>query len=236
MYVLQQLHPESVTYHMPAVFMMEGNLDLKQLEGAIQALIDRHESLRTAFVEIDGSPVQKIYRRVPFTLQMVEVESDQVQSVVDNFMTPFSLHQAPLMRAKVAKLSDDKYVFMMDMHHIIADGVTRSLLIQELAELYEHKTLPPVQLHYKDYAVWQQEDEQQAALEKQRQYWLEQYAQPPEDLALPLDFPRPSVQSFAGDRVDRWLSAEKAQHVKALMAEKCEFEHGDANGLCHSPS
>ena len=59
MYVLQQLHPESVTYHMPAVFMMEGNLDLKQLEGAIQALIDRHESLRTAFVEIDGSPVQK---------------------------------------------------------------------------------------------------------------------------------------------------------------------------------
>ena len=220
MYVLQQLHPESVTYHMPAVFMMEGNLDLKQLEGAIQALIDRHESLRTAFVEIDGSPVQKIYRRVPFTLQMVEVESDQVQSVVDNFMTPFSLHQAPLMRAKVAKLSDDKYVFMMDMHHIIADGVTRSLLIQELAELYEHKTLPPVQLHYKDYAVWQQEEEQQAALEKQRQYWLEQYAQPPEDLALPLDFPRPSVQSFAGGRVDRWLSAEKAQHVKALMAEK----------------
>ncbi|MGF0004876.1 amino acid adenylation domain-containing protein [Bacillus altitudinis] len=220
MYVLQQLHPESVTYHMPAVFMMEGNLDLKQLEGAIQALIDRHESLRTAFVEIDGSPVQKIYRRVPFTLQMVEVESDQVQSVVDNFMTPFSLHQAPLMRAKVAKLSDDKYVFMMDMHHIIADGVTRSLLIQELAELYEHKMLPPVQLHYKDYAVWQQEEEQQAALEKQRQYWLEQYAQPPEDLALPLDFPRPSVQSFAGDRVDRWLSAEKAQHIKALMAEK----------------
>ncbi|MBC5963262.1 AMP-binding protein, partial [Bacillus pumilus] len=126
----------------------------------------------------------------------------------------------PLMRAKVAKLSDEKYVFMMDMHHIIADGVTRSLLIQELAELYEKKTLPPVQLHYKDYAVWQQEEKQRALLEKQRQYWLEQYAERPEDLALPLDFPRPHVQSFEGDRVDRWLSPEKVQTIKALMAEK----------------
>ncbi|QGX67144.1 amino acid adenylation domain-containing protein [Bacillus sp. ms-22] len=220
MYVLQQLHPEAVTYHMPAVLMMEGNLDLKQLEEALQALIDRHESLRTAFVEIDGVPVQKVYRRVPFTLEVVEVESGQEQSAIEAFITPFSLHHAPLMRAKVAKLSDERYMFMMDMHHIIADGVTRGLLIQELAELYEKKALPPVQLHYKDYAVWQQEEKQQALLEKQRQYWLEQYAQPPEDLVLPLDFPRPSVQSFEGDRVDRWLSAEKTQHIKALMAEK----------------
>ncbi|MBQ4816178.1 non-ribosomal peptide synthetase [Bacillus pumilus] len=220
MYVLQQLHPEAVTYHMPAVLMMEGSLDVKQLEEALQALIERHESLRTAFVEIDGVPVQKVYRRVPFTLEMVEVENGHEQPVIDAFITPFSLHQAPLMRAKVAKLSDEKYVFMMDMHHIIADGVTRSLLIQELAELYEKKTLPPVQLHYKDYAVWQQEEKQQALLEKQRQYWLEQYAEPPEDLALPLDFPRPHVQSFEGDRVDRWLSPEKVQTIKALMAEK----------------
>ncbi|MFJ6206412.1 non-ribosomal peptide synthetase [Bacillus pumilus] len=220
MYVLQQLHPETVTYHMPAVLMMEGSLDVKLLEEALQALIERHESLRTAFVEIDGVPVQKVYRRMPFTLEVVEVERGHEQPVIDAFITPFSLHQAPLMRAKVAKLSNEEYVFMMDMHHIIADGVTRSLLIQELAELYEKKTLPPVQLHYKDYAVWQQEEKQQALLEKQRQYWLEQYAQPPEDLALPLDFPRPHVQSFEGDRVDRWLSAEKVQSIKTLMAEK----------------
>ncbi|WP_458110063.1 amino acid adenylation domain-containing protein [Bacillus zhangzhouensis] len=220
MYVLQQLHPEAVTYHMPAVLMMEGSLDLQQLEEALQALIERHESLRTAFVEIDGVPVQKVYRRVPFTLEIVEVESGQEQSVVEEFITPFSLHQAPLMRAKVAKLSDEKHVFMMDMHHIIADGVTRSLLIQELAQLYEKKALPPVQLHYKDYAVWQQEEKQLTSLEKERHYWLKQYAQPPEDLALPLDFPRPSVQSFEGDRVDRWLSAEKAQSIKSLMAAK----------------
>ncbi|AVM22674.1 non-ribosomal peptide synthetase [Bacillus pumilus] len=220
MYVLQQLHPEAVTYHMPAVLIMEGSLDVKQLEEALQSLIERHESLRTAFVEIDGVPVQKVYRQVPFTLEVVEVEEGQVEPIIDAFITPFSLHQAPLMRAKVAKLSDEKYVFMMDMHHIIADGVTRSLLIQELTELYEKKTLPPVQLHYKDYAVWQQEEKQQALLEKQRQYWLEQYAEPPEDLALPLDFPRPHVQSFEGDRVDRWLSAEKVQSIKTLMAEK----------------
>ena len=220
MYVLQQLHPEAVTYHMPAVLMMEGNLDLQRLEEALQALIERHESLRTAFVEIDGVPVQKVYRRVPFTLEVVDVEDHQKQSVLKEFITPFSLQQAPLMRAKVAKRSDETYVFMMDMHHIIADGVTRSLLIQELAQLYEKKTLPPIQLHYKDYAVWQQEEKQKTSLENQRQYWLEQYALPPEDLALPLDFPRPAVQSFEGDRVDRWLSAEKAQHIKALMAEK----------------
>ncbi|MFJ5966177.1 amino acid adenylation domain-containing protein, partial [Bacillus sp. NPDC093026] len=220
MYVLQQLHPEAVTYHMPAIFMMEGNLDVKQLEEAIQALIERHESLRTAFVEIDGVPVQKVYRRVPFTLEVVEIEENQEQAVVKEFITPFSLQQAPLMRAKIAKLSDEKYVFMMDMHHIIADGVTRSLLIQELAQLYEKKSLPPVLLHYKDYAVWQQEEKQKKSLEKDRQYWLKQYAQPPEDLALPLDFTRPAVQSFEGDRVDRQISAHKAQRIKSLMAEK----------------
>ncbi|MFS0655871.1 amino acid adenylation domain-containing protein [Bacillus sp. 179-C3.3 HS] len=220
MYVMQQLHPEAVTYHMPAVFMMEGSLDLQKLEGALQALINRHESLRTAFVEIDGVPVQKVYRQVPFTLEVVEIEEKQQQAVVDDFITPFALHQAPLMRAKVAKLSDETYMFMMDMHHIIADGVTRSLYIQELAQLYEEKTLPPIQLHYKDFAVWQQEEKQQALLEKERQYWLEQYAQPPADLALPLDFPRPAVQTFEGDRVDQWLSGEKAQQIKTLMAEK----------------
>nr|MDF9459927.1 condensation domain-containing protein [Bacillus pumilus] len=221
MYVLQQTDPEAVTYHMPAVLMMEGALDVKRLEEAPQALIERHESLRTAFVEIDGVPVQKVYRRVPFTLEVVEVERGHERPVIDAFITPFSLHQAPLMRAKVAKLSDEKYVFMMDMHHIIADGVTRSLLIQELAELYEKKTLPPVQPHYKDYAVWRAGRKATSApLEKQRQYWLEQYAQPPEDLAPPLDFPRPHVQSFEGDRVDRWLSAEKVQSIKTLMAEK----------------
>ncbi|OLP65658.1 Surfactin synthase subunit 2 [Bacillus pumilus] len=220
MYVMQQLHPEAVTYHMPAVLMMEGDLDLKRLEGALQALIERHESLRTAFVEIDGVPVQKVYRRVPFSLDVVEIEDHQEQSVIEEFITPFSLQQAPLMRAKIAKLSDQTYMFMMDMHHIIADGVTRSLLIQELAQLYEEKVLPPVQLHYKDFAVWQQEEKQKTSLEKERQYWMEQYAQPPEDLVLPLDFPRPAVQTFEGERVDRWLSAEKAQHIKALMAKK----------------
>lgn len=145
MYVLQQLHPEAVTYHMPAVLMMEGSLDVKLLEEALQALIERHESLRTAFVEIDGVPVQKVYRRMPFTLEVVEVERGHEQPVIDAFITPFSLHQAPLMRAKVAKLSNEEYVFMMDMHHIIADGVTRSLLIQELAELYEKR-------HYRQFS------------------------------------------------------------------------------------
>ncbi|BBP87054.1 hypothetical protein BsIDN1_06720 [Bacillus safensis] len=91
MYVLQQLHPEVVTYHMPAVLMMEGSLDVKQLEAALQALIDRHESLRTAFVEIDGVPVQKVYRQVPFTLEVDEIEGDQEQSVVESFITPFIL-------------------------------------------------------------------------------------------------------------------------------------------------
>ncbi|MGE6632448.1 amino acid adenylation domain-containing protein, partial [Bacillus sp. NPDC077027] len=217
MYVLHQLHPEGVTYHMPAVLMMEGALDVEQLERALHLLVERHESLRTSFVEVDGIPVQKVHRKADLSLEVVEIEEAEAETVFQTFVRPFQLQHAPLMRAKVAKLSGERHIFMMDMHHIIADGVTRNLLIQELADLYRGKSLPPVSLHYKDFAVWQQGDKQQHMIEQEKLYWLEQYREPVQELALPLDFPRPAVQQFAGDHVDVTLSADMTKKIEAFL-------------------
>ncbi|WP_141292229.1 condensation domain-containing protein, partial [Bacillus atrophaeus] len=124
MYVLQQLEDGGVGYNMPAVLELEGKLDRKRLETAFQALISRHESLRTSFETGNGGePVQRIHHEVPFTVTE--------ENSADAFVRPFDLSQAPLFRAGLVRETNERHVLLVDMHHIISDGVSVNTLIRE---------------------------------------------------------------------------------------------------------
>ncbi|MEC1372693.1 amino acid adenylation domain-containing protein, partial [Bacillus velezensis] len=184
MYVLQQLEDGGVGYNMPAVLELTGPLDRGRLEETFRQLVERHESLRTSFeTGPDGEPVQRIHDSVPF--QLDETES------ADAFVRPFCLEEAPLFRAALVKESDERHLLLTDMHHIISDGVSVNTLIKEFGELYAGRSLAPMRLQYKDYAVWQRSFQEKEGYQKQEAYWLKRLEGELPVLELPADKPRP---------------------------------------------
>ncbi|WP_369878791.1 amino acid adenylation domain-containing protein [Bacillus sp. JNUCC-21] len=212
MYVLQQLEDGGVGYNMPAVLELTGPLDRGRLEETFRQLVERHESLRTSFeTGPDGEPVQRIHDSVPF--QLDEAES------ADAFVRPFCLEEAPLFRAALVKESDERHLLLTDMHHIISDGVSVNTLIKEFGELYAGRSLAPMRLQYKDYAVWQRSFQEKEGYQKQEAYWLKRLEGELPVLELPADKARPAVRSFAGGSVSCTLDAETASGLHRIARD-----------------
>ncbi|UJA37607.1 non-ribosomal peptide synthetase [Bacillus velezensis] len=212
MYVLQQLEDGGVGYNMPAVLELTGPLDRSRLEETFRQLVERHESLRTSFeTGPDGEPMQRIHDSVPF--QLDEAES------ADAFVRPFCLEEVPLFRAALVKESDERHLLLTDMHHIISDGVSVNTLIKEFGELYAGRSLAPMRLQYKDYAVWQRSFQEKEGYQKQEAYWLKRLEGELPVLELPADKPRPAVRSFAGGSVSCTLDAETASGLHRIARD-----------------
>ncbi|NOU71105.1 amino acid adenylation domain-containing protein [Paenibacillus sp. LMG 31458] len=228
MFVLQDLDDAGTGYNMPGVFIIEGGLDRDQFEGAFQRLILRHEALRTSFELIDGEPVQKIHENVDFTVEFsrlsegaedLAAENKVIERMVERFMRPFDLQKAPLIRVALVELQERRHLFLYDMHHIISDGVSMSVIVKEFVQLYGGGTLPELSIQYKDYAVWQQAQLESESLRKQEAFWLNSFAGELPQLELPSDFPRPAVQSFEGDHIRFEVDTEMLGSLKRLAAE-----------------
>ncbi|MFV7609815.1 condensation domain-containing protein, partial [Bacillus inaquosorum] len=135
----------------------------------------RHESLRTSFEQDEsGEPVQRIHDEVPFTLQTAVLGEQTEQEAAAAFIESFDLSQAPLFRAQIVKVSDERHLLLVDMHHIISDGVSVNILIREFGELYNNRTIPALHIQYKDYAVWQEGFKKGDVYQTQEAYWLKQ--------------------------------------------------------------
>ncbi|MCY7858964.1 non-ribosomal peptide synthetase [Bacillus sonorensis] len=219
MYFLQQMDPEATVYNMPAVFLAEGPLDRARLERAFQSLVARHESLRTRFDIVDGAPVQQVMEQVSVEVPYFNGTKTEAQQWVQTFVRPFDISRAPLFRAGVMKLEDGRHVLAVDMHHIISDGVTASLLINEFSRLYRGEELPPLTIQYKDFAVWQNARLESEVYREQEAYWLKQLSGELPVLQLPADKPRPQIQSFAGDILEISAGARLNEKLKELAQE-----------------
>jgi tyrocidine synthetase-3 len=220
MYFLQQLDLNSTVYNLPSVVELEREPDPETLELALSALIRRHESLRTRFGSQNGRPFQQVVPDVDFLVEYVdEIEAaDEPSAIIRRFVRPFDLSQAPLLRVGVLKLRDGRHLLLSDMHHIISDGVSINILVRDFLALMDGQELPPLDLHYKDYAVWWRRQEQEGRIEKQKQYWLERFSGELPALNLPLDYPRPAVRSFEGDIAAFTLEAPLVAKLEALAS------------------
>ncbi len=219
-YVLQQLEDGGTGYNMPAVLELEGKLNPERMDRAFKELIKRHESLRTAFEQdAGGDPVQRIHDEVPFTLQTTVLGARTEQEAAAAFIKPFDLSQAPLFRAQIVKVSDERHLLLVDMHHIISDGVSVNILIREFGELYNNRKLPALRIQYKDYAVWQEGFKTGDAYKTQGAYWLKQLEGELPVLDLPADHARPPMRSFAGDKVSFTLDQEVTSGLYKLARE-----------------
>ncbi|MCP4150926.1 MAG: amino acid adenylation domain-containing protein, partial [bacterium] len=160
LYILQQLDENSTGYNMCEMVQLEGELDSEKMEQTIKQLIHRHESLRTTFRMEEGEPVQKIETKVDFKIRNLGQgkEEHEIKQMTQTFVRPFRLTEAPLLRVGIIKNADEtvtaktQHILMVDMHHIISDGVSIQVLLNDFKRLYEGGGLPPVKIHYKDYA------------------------------------------------------------------------------------
>ncbi|MBL3646967.1 non-ribosomal peptide synthetase [Bacillus sp. RHFS10] len=220
LYALHQLAGDSTGYNMPAVLELCGNLDRQRLRRVLAELVNRHETLRTVFVLDSGEPVQIIYPEMAFDLKELEMESKQMlESAIESFIKPFDLSAGPLFRACVISMGNNHGFLLLDMHHIIADGVSMSTLVQEFTDLYCGKELPALNLHYKDFAVWQQEKFPKDLYRKQEAYWLDQLGGSLPVLDLPLDKTRPRLPDFSGGTIEVNIDQDTANELHRLMAE-----------------
>ena len=218
-YVLGQLEDSKTVYNMPGAVMIEGGVDAQKTEAAFKNLIKRHETLRTSFEMIDGEPVQRVHDQAEFSVSCKEASGETTEDLLREFIKPFDLSKAPLLRVELVKTGEDRHVLLFDMHHIISDGVSMEILIREFIALYEGTELNPLRLQYRDYSAWQNQMYGDGTLKKQEDYWLKTFEGELPVLNMPLDYQRPAVQSFEGDRIRFHLSREVSDKLQGVAKE-----------------
>lgn len=219
LYFLYEMDRNSLAYNMPQVVKMEGIPDREQLRLAFNKLINRHESLRTYFELFNGVPVQRVLPAVDFNINIYQAETEaDIPDLLKDTISPFLLEEAPLLRVALIELSAEVHLLVIDMHHIITDGISHGILINELIAFYQDETIAPLELTYKDYSEWQQSDQQQFVQQQQRNFWLENFAEMPALLELPIDFNRPLVALHEGARTHFKLDFEESKALRELAA------------------
>ena len=224
-------HAAGAAYHIPAALRLSGALDIAALRRTLDRIVARHESLRTTFSMVGGEPVQIIapadsgfaLREVDFSEQSPEAQHRAVQErSTEEAAAPFDLASGPLIRGQLLRLSGQEHILLITQHHIISDGWSIGVLVEEVRALYtafhqgQPDPLPPLAIQYADYAQWQREWLRGEALEKQTAFWKEHLGGAPTLLELPTDRPRPAVQSHAGTSVPVQLSAALTAAIKSF--------------------
>ncbi|MGG1149684.1 SDR family NAD(P)-dependent oxidoreductase [Bacillus wiedmannii] len=171
LYLLNELHVGSLRYNITKAVRIEGDLDKDRVENVINRLIERHEVLRTSFEFKNGSLIQNILSKVAFKLEHIKTDEFKVKEIINQFVKPFNLKDAPLLRALIIETSADQHILVLDMHHSITDGVSMDILIKDFVSLYEGRILEDIQNQYKEYSLWQEKTKGHQKLARQKEYW-----------------------------------------------------------------
>jgi len=228
LWFLEQLAPGR-SYNETLAMRIDGALDADALERAVNAIVARHEALRTTFVAVDGQPVQRRAAELHIALTRI-VSTDPDACIAAEAARPFDLSRGPLLRATLINTAPDQHGFAVTLHHIAGDGWSVGIFLRELAAAYAGDPLAPLPVQYADYAVWQHERLDGGALVEQLAYWRGALAGAPTTLALPLDRPLPPVQTThgatvrfllprdLGESLSQFAQSENATLFMALMA------------------
>ncbi len=220
-YVLQQMNTRDTTYNIVLVNEITGRLDKDKFDRVFKKLIHLHESLRTTFEIVSGEPVQIIHPSAQFTFEYHETQYQNIDAVVKTFVKSHDLKKAPLCRAGFIKVEEERYILMVDMHHIISDGYSLALFVKEFLQLYDDGILAGNHIQYKDYSTWQQKLLRSNQIQKQRDFWLNIFKGPLPQLNMPSDFPKSAAPAdrFQGDKVYVIIDKKLTAGMKQLAFE-----------------
>ncbi|MBQ4899273.1 amino acid adenylation domain-containing protein [Paenibacillus sp. Marseille-P2973] len=225
-YMQEQLGGIGATYNIPASLSMNGSVDLNRVEQALQELVDRHESLRTSFHFVNGKAVQQIKNKSKFSLGRVQAEEQELSRIMERFVQPFEISEAPLFRAQAVRLGESSYVLLLDTHHLVCDGISLNVLIDEFRMLYQGNTLEAVPIQYKDYALWSLTERSGKRMERHRTYWMQRLEGPLPILEMITDHARPTERTFDGNQIKLPIPARTVQKLNKLAAARGATGYG----------
>jgi acyl transferase domain-containing protein len=226
LYILQEMEENNIVYNLPNAMEFIGDLQRALLLDSVNKTIQRHESFRTSFVTINGNPVQKISDQAEIKIEYhdmrgsIDAAGDARAFFQDPFIKPFDLSLAPLLRIGLIRIDELRYVLMTDIHHIISDAVSSTLMINDFIAHYSGKQLPPPKLQYKDYTHWQRSGQGWELKKRQEDYWLDIFSGEIQALNMPIDYPRPKVQGFEGSTIRFYLAKEDVKSLKDLALKE----------------
>ncbi|WP_445628037.1 amino acid adenylation domain-containing protein [Nostoc sp. DSM 114167] len=214
LWFIDQLVPNHAFYNVPEAFRLRGVLNATILEQSLNEIINRHEVLRTTYSSLNGQPIQVIHSTFPIKLLVVnlqglspdEQESQVRQFILEEAQRPFNLVQGPLLRTTLLQLSSQEHIFLLNLHHILCDDWSLSVLFEELSALYQAfctgnpSPLPDLAIQYADFAAWQRQSLQGEILDNKLAYWQQHLSGSLPILELPTDYPRPLEPTYQGAR------------------------------------
>ncbi|NBD14556.1 condensation domain-containing protein, partial [Corallococcus silvisoli] len=230
LWFLDRLEPGSPLYNVPAAVRLSGVLDVGVLERCFEAILRRHEVLRTTFPVARQTPVQEIHAEGRLPLEVRELsahgeaerQAEVLRLAEEEARKPFDLSRGPLLRAVLLKVDETEHVLLLTMHHIVSDAWSTGILLKELGALYpgflagEQPSLPELAVQYADYAAWQRSWLDEERLASELGWWKTRLAGAPTLLELPVDHPRPAVQSHRGTHRVQRLPLELQEGVRRL--------------------
>ena len=208
-----QLEPDSAAYHLPTALRLKGQLDIAALQRSFDTLVARHETLRTCLRQDGDRRVQVVNARAVVQIQRLETDETQVAERLEEYIAaPFDLERGPLLRVTLMHVSEEEHVLVLVQHHIVSDGASMQVMVEELVHLYSvysqgrEAQLPDLPIQYADYALWQRACMEAGEQDRQLDYWRGRLGGEQPVLALPFDRPRPATQSHRGASLDIALS------------------------------
>ncbi len=213
-YALCQLEGAELSYHVPIVATVEGELGSPQLEAAFRQLMERHASLRTSFHIEDGTFIQRVHDRVELLVEYREAPTEDLEELARSFLRPFDLAQAPLVRVFLVHYGPQRHLLFVDVHHIISDGLSSEILMAELLGLLNGEPLAPAPPGYGAYVASEEDYGQSDLFREHEAYWLHHLGGELPVLNLLPDRQRPAVRSYRGARIFQHIGPEKTRALK----------------------
>ncbi|MGE5343095.1 MAG: amino acid adenylation domain-containing protein [Candidatus Omnitrophota bacterium] len=221
LYILQRMESDSTGYNETQLLWVEGKILIENIETVFRKIIERHDILRTSIQLLGEEVIQQVFPVSHIDFRVVSHDLNDLDHIVHAFVRPFDLAKPPLIRAALINVSVDSHILAIDMHHIITDGWSNTLLSQEFMALYNNlnnkgHALPPLRLQYKDFAEWQNRQDQVEAMKRQETFWIREFDGEIPVLDLPIDYPRPAIKSFEGAARSFEIEKEETAALKSL--------------------
>lgn len=216
LFIVESMEGPSTSYNVPFVLKITGRLDMQKFSDAIEKMVARHEALRTSFETVDGEPVQVVHPTVRLKKFFQDASAGVLEDYLSEFVRPFDLSEPPLFRVKLLKVGECEHWLMLDVHHIIFDGMSLEIFTRELFEIYSGRALAELTAQYKDFCLWQEKFLASPALAEQEKVWFEMLSGELPTLNMPTDFARPPKPDIAGDHYGFTADPEISARLRSL--------------------
>lgn len=217
LFTLYETDKKNASYNIPLLYKIEGTLDVKKLNQAVNEIIERHEILRTHFLHYKDNFIQEVEDNFHLEIDCCEYKDCDILSEMERFITPFDLKALPLLRMKIVRIENTSEQYLLfDIHHIICDGESMGIFFDELEKIYTGQNLSQMQFQYKNYSAW----ENRQTFEDQKEYWINEFKDGIPSLELRTDYVRPAWKSSNGRSFEINLDSNLAERIQQFCLEQ----------------